>query len=59
MKPDVKHLTDTQINDNSGTRVVSGLEVYAGGAAGVAGPPGPMGPAGPQGKDISVTAYMT
>ena len=56
-KPNVKHQTDTQINDNNGgTRIVSGLEIYTSGGAGVAGPPGPIGPpgatgpAGPQGK---------
>ena len=48
-KPNIKHQTDTQINDNGGTRIISGLEIYTSGGTGVAGPPGPMGPAGPQG----------
>ena len=49
-KPEVKLDTDTKVNDNRGTRIISELEIYPGGrGSGEPGPPGPVGPQGPAG----------
>ena len=54
-KPHLRLQTDTVINQDGGTKIVSDLEIHpdkdTGNGGGEAGPPGPVGPAGPPGED--------